>query len=80
MSQYLPHLKFPMGKVPISSNMFDFDNTGAGLNLGNLYNPKSFVEHHLNLELKISYLKDLDHVEPFKIKTKEKKINRKNEG
>ena len=67
MSQKLPHLNFPIVEGPKSSYMFGLTDTGTGLNLGSIYCNQSVAEHHPNLELKISYLKDLDSVDPFNI-------------
>ena len=43
------------------------DNTGSGLNLGNIEYHQSVSERHPNLVLKFEYLKDLDDVDPFNI-------------
>ena len=49
------------------SNMFVFANTGARLNPVNIDYHQSVKEHHHNLVLEFSYLKDLDDVDPFNI-------------
>ena len=67
MSHQFPHLNFPIGEVPILSNFFGLDVTGAGLNLLSLDYYQSFIERHPNLVLKSVYLMDLDDVYPFNI-------------
>ena len=59
MSQKLSHLNLPMIEVPRSSNMFGLDDTGDGINLGNIYYHQSVTERHPNLVLKYSYLKNI---------------------
>ena len=34
--QQFPHIKFPIGEVTRLYNMFGLENTGSGLNLGNM--------------------------------------------
>ena len=67
MSHQLPYINFPMGEEKKSSYMSSLANTEAGLNLGNIYYHQSVSERHFNLVLKISYLKDMDEVDPFNI-------------
>ena len=62
MYQQLPYLNLPIGEVTKSSYMSGLDNTGAGLNLGNLEYHQSVAECHPKLMLKFAYLKDMDDV------------------
>ena len=68
MSQKLPHLNFPIGEGPKSSNIYGLANTGDGFNLGNLEYRQSVAENHPNVLLKFAYMKDLDNMEPFNIR------------
>ena len=47
--------------------MFGLYDTVAGLNVINLNYHQSVVERQPNLVLKISYIKDLEDVDPFNI-------------
>ena len=47
--------------------MFVLADTGAGLNLGNIYYHQSVAERHPNLMLKSTYFKDLKDEDPFNI-------------
>ena len=47
--------------------MYFLDNTGYGLNPGNLEYHQSVSERHPNLVLKFAYLKDMDDVDPSNI-------------
>ena len=47
--------------------MSGLDNTGDGLNLGNLEYHQLVAERQHNLVLKFDYLKDLEDVYPFNI-------------
>ena len=67
MSQQLPHLNFPLGERPISSNMCLLADTVSGINLVNTDYYKSVAECHPNLVLKFAYLNNLDDVDPFNI-------------
>ena len=67
MYQKLPHLKLPIGYGPNSSHISFLADTVARLNFVNIEYHQSVAEHHPNLVLKFSYLKDLDEVESFNI-------------
>ena len=47
--------------------MYVLDDTGAGLNLGNLEYQQSVAERHPILVLKYAYLKDMEDVDPLNI-------------
>ena len=47
--------------------MFGLDDTGAGLDLGNLDYHQSVAYGHSNYVLKFAYLKDMDDVDLFNI-------------
>ena len=66
-SQSFTYLNSTVGEVPISSNIFSFSNTGAGLDLVNLDYYYLVTEHHPNVVLKFSYLKDTDGVDTLNI-------------
>ena len=67
MSQQLPHMDFSIGEGPKTSYMSGLDDTGVGLNLGNLEYHQSVTERHPNLVLKCEYLKDLEDIDPLNI-------------
>ena len=67
MSQKFTQLKFHIVEGNIFSNMFGLVDTGAGSNLVNMEYHQLVVERHTNLEVKFSYLKDLDDMDPFNI-------------
>ena len=67
MSHKFLHMNFPIVYGPRSSKVFGLADTGARINLVNLYYHHSVAEQHPNLVLKFSYLKDLDEVDPFNI-------------
>ena len=67
MSQKFPHLNLPMGEGLKLSYVFGLDDTGAGLNLGNLEYHQSVAKCYPNLMSKFAYLKDLDDVDPLNI-------------
>ena len=47
--------------------MSGLDNTGPGLNLGNLEYHQSVAERHPNLVLKFAYFKEMEDVDSFNI-------------
>ena len=60
-------MNLPIANVPKSSYMSGLDDTGAGLNLENIEEHQSVTEHHPDLVLKFSYLKDLEDMDIFNI-------------
>ena len=49
MPQKLLHLNLPIGEGAIFYNKLGWENTGYGLNMGNIYYEQSVTENHTNL-------------------------------
>ena len=64
ITQVLPHVRLPIGKVG-NSSVFAMIDSGAGLSLGRLQYHKSIYEKYPDLVEHFVYLKDADNMDEF---------------
>ena len=66
--EFIPYMR--SDRIPLfeaSMGLSGLDNTGAGLNMGNIDYHQSVTDRHAIFVLKSAYLKDMEDTDPFNI-------------